>query len=162
MSKAVVYVLLAIAFLLFIVFSQNNRQSHRSNPSLSRRLGYDVPLPTFDPLVTKIERLKEEKETGNLRSPTNSENKTFEGEFGDAEDYFGYERKLNITLRLMVLFPFLDKAPKDGFVSFKELVNWNIQQAMDRLNYRTRNELVSHDNDRDGAITLREYLPQSS
>ncbi|KAG6650455.1 hypothetical protein CIPAW_06G044800 [Carya illinoinensis] len=62
----------------------------------------------------------------------------------------------------MVLFPFLDTAPNDGVVSFKELEGWIAQQAHDRLNYRTEKELALRDKDGDGAISFREYLPHFS
>lgn len=69
---------------------------------------------------------------------------------------------LNITLRLLTLFPFLDTTPQNGVVSLKELEAWNVQQAVHRLNYRTQKEMTVRDKDGDGAITLRECLPQFS
>ncbi|CAM9000846.1 unnamed protein product [Rhodiola kirilowii] len=79
-----------------------------------------------------------------------------------AYDYFNDEGKLNITLRIIVLFPWLDTSPKDGYVDFKELEAWNTRMAMERLNYRTQREIEDRDKDADGTIGLREYLHHMS
>ena len=44
----------------------------------------------------------------------------------------------------------------------KELEAWIVQQADDRLTYRTEKELALRDKDGDGAISFQEYNPQFS
>ncbi|KAA8533585.1 hypothetical protein F0562_030981 [Nyssa sinensis] len=164
MPKAVVYTLLATAFVIFLVFSRNktNHKNHVPN-GLSRRLGYKIPPLVFDPLLLKIERLSEEKGLlGNERSPVDGEMNPFSGHLDNIDEYFGDEGRLNITLRLISLFPLLDNAPENGIVDFEELQAWIVQQTINRLNYRTQKEVASRDRDGDEAISFAEYLPQFS
>lgn len=65
-------------------------------------------------------------------------------------------------MRLIILFPLLDREPKDGVVGFNELEAWISQRAMDRLNYVTQVELETKDKDGDLALSFNEYLPQFS
>ncbi|KAF8412098.1 hypothetical protein HHK36_000053 [Tetracentron sinense] len=159
MTKAVVYSLLATAFLLFLVFSPTSPKGP-NHLRVGRRLGYKHAA--FDPLVGKMERLAEEGGFGDRNAPVIWESNPFSGEFEDTEEYFSEEGRLNITLRLVILFPLLDRAPQDGVVSFKELEAWNLRQASDRLNYSTQREITLRDKDGDGAISLKEYLPKLS
>ncbi|XVF10104.1 hypothetical protein REPUB_Repub07fG0154200 [Reevesia pubescens] len=154
MAKAVVYAMLATAFIILFMFSPNNRHGH-SRSVLNRRLGYKAPR--FDPLVSRIERSAEEK---GLSYHVDPEHITYVPEVEDASEYFDNEGNLNTTLRLMILFPLLDNAPKDGSISAKELGAWIGQQAIDRLIYRTDKIMAWHDNNRDGTISFTEYLPQ--
>ncbi|XP_058206218.1 uncharacterized protein LOC131319828 [Rhododendron vialii] len=164
MSKAVVCTFLAAtAFTLFIVCFQSNKTIHRHHGpcGLGRRLGYKVPPPLFDPLVVKIERFVEEKGLNDWKTPTHWENLPVPKELDQegVADFLSDEGTLNITLRLTYLFPSLDKNPEDGFVESRELEAWIMQQANDRLTFRAGKELASRDQDGDGAISFREYLP---
>ncbi|KAG2701415.1 hypothetical protein I3760_06G043700 [Carya illinoinensis] len=163
MAKTVFCTLLAIAFIVLIimVFSPASQQGQDRPGALHRRLGHNFSVSTFDPLVAKIERLAEKNELGGPVNPLILKDDSLAEEVAEAREYFS-EGKLNVTLRLMVLFPFLDTAPNDGVVSFKELEGWIAQQAHDRLNYRTEKELALRDKDGDGAISFREYLPHFS
>lgn len=161
MAKAVVYTLLATTFIIFVLFYPKEEEN-KNHLGPSRRLGYKFPIPTFDPLVSQMERLAEEKGLGNQTNSINLENNSHIGNIADANEYFSDEGKLNITLRLINLFPLLDKAPKDEVISFQELEAWNIQQTVDRLSYRTQSEMADWDKDGDGAISFSEYLPQFS
>ncbi|KAF5731278.1 calcium-binding EF hand family protein [Tripterygium wilfordii] len=155
MGKAVVYPLLATVFIIFMFLSPKNQGDH-SRLGLSRRLGYKFPAPNFDPLLTRLERAAEERGSSNAEEDSHIE------DIPDAHEYLGDEGKLNITLRLMFLFPGLDNAPNDGFVTPLEMEAWNINQAMDRLSYRTHKEIELKDKNGDGDITFEEYLPQFS
>lgn len=162
--KMVVHTLLTAVFLYFIVFFPTS-QKGPTNLQPGRRLGYEHAA--FDPLVMKIEKWAEEKKFVEGKFSEGSSLKEsginlFPDKVEKMSEYFSDEGRLNITLRLIILFPMLDKAPKDGVISFNELKDWNIQQAMDRLVYRTQRELASHDKDGDGSITFREYLPKFS
>jgi len=76
--------------------------------------------------------------------------------------YFGEDGKLNLTLRLTILFPLIDRMPKDGYVGLKELEDWNIMQAHERMHHRTRKVLDQNDKNEDGLISFFEYLPHFS
>ncbi|KAL7003637.1 hypothetical protein U1Q18_004787 [Sarracenia purpurea var. burkii] len=164
MSKAVVCAFLAAAaFILFIVCSQTIKSIHKDyGPrGLSRRLGYKLPPPLFDPLVAKFAEQKGGLDDRHLTT-TNGEttaaaSKELRQE--DMADFLSDDGRLNLTQRLEYLFPFLDMDPKDGFVELKELEAWIIQQAKDRLTHTTEKELASRDMDGDGAISFREYFP---
>ncbi|GLU21282.1 hypothetical protein SLE2022_374280 [Rubroshorea leprosula] len=162
MSKAVVYALLATAFFIFLVLSPNSRQDDaRLIPG--RRLGYKFRVPAFDPLVIRIERSVEERKSGSdhrINNAINQEDISYIPEVEDSLEYFSDEGILNITLRLITMFPLLDVSPVNGLVSYDELETWNIQQALDRLYYRTQKEITSRDKNGDGAISFSEYLPQ--
>ncbi|XVF53364.1 hypothetical protein PTKIN_Ptkin05aG0093400 [Pterospermum kingtungense] len=154
MAKAVVYILLATAFIILFMSSPSKRHGH--TPScLTRRLGYKAPH--FDPLVSRIERSVEEKGSSYHVDP---EHISYVPEVEDADEYFDDEGNLNTTRRLIMLFPLLDNAPKDGFISAKELGAWIEQQAISRLSHRTDKVMSWHDKNGDGAITFNEYLPQ--
>ncbi|KAL2556264.1 Calcium-binding EF hand family protein [Forsythia ovata] len=149
MSKAVVVcTILATAFILLILLSENIKSSRKDyGPhGLSRRLGINTPIPVFDPLVEEMERLVEENE---------GKRKELEKD----KNYFYDDGRLNISLRLMILFPLLDREPRDGFVDAKELEAWIVHQAFDRMHYRMKKELESHDEDGDGSISFSEYFP---
>lgn len=154
MAKAVVYTFLATAFIILFVFFQNKRHGHHTRSGLSRRLGYKAPH--FDPLVARLERSAEEK---GLSYHVDPEHISYVPEVADADEFFGDDGTLNTTLRLMILFPLLDSAPKDGLISAKELGAWIGQQAMDRLSFRTNKVMSWHDKNGDGAISFSEYLP---
>jgi hypothetical protein len=164
MAKVVVYTLIATAFVILIVLfpsgpSKQHGQDHGGGRN--RRLGYKFPAATFDPLVAELERLAQNHGIGDpIKYPLHLENHSFPDEFADAYEYFS-EGKLNITLRLIVLFPLLDNS-NDGVVSFKELEVWIAQKALQGLNYRTEKELALLDKDEDGIISFREYLSQFS
>ncbi|KAL2499392.1 Calcium-binding EF hand family protein [Abeliophyllum distichum] len=149
MSKAVVVcTILATAFILLILLSENIKYSRKyyGPHGLNRRLGIKTPIPVFDPLVAEMERMGEEKE-GKRKGLEKDKN------------YFYDDGRLNISLRLMILFPLLDREPRDGFVDAKELEAWIVHQAFDRMHYRTKKELESHDEDGDGYISFSEHFP---
>lgn len=159
MGRAVVYLFLITAFAFFFVFYPSNSPD-RNHQELTRRLGYKLRAPTFDPLVEEMERYAEEHGSGRGRNAISGQRTTTANQVPDAyKDYYD-EGRLKISLRLLVLFPLLDHSPKDGVISYEELSDWIIEQAVQRLNYRTRKELDFHDKNGDGAISFREYLPQ--
>ncbi|GKV25573.1 hypothetical protein SLEP1_g34989 [Rubroshorea leprosula] len=123
-------------------------------------LATDFQAVPLDPLVTRIERSLEERGLVGIKNPVNQENISYLSDVVDASEYFSDGGSLNITKRLITLFPLLDISPADRVVSFEELETWNIKQAQDRLSYRTHAEMVSRDENGDGAISFNEYLPQ--
>ncbi|KAI3410549.1 uncharacterized protein J3R85_018752 [Psidium guajava] len=157
MAKAVVYTLATAALIAFIIFSPMGQKGHNHLGS-NRRLGIKLSLPNFDPLVTELERRGEGRRAERENPPAS----TGVGSPDSVDEYLTDEGKLNITLRLLFLFPLLDNAPKDGAVSFDELEAWNVGQARDRLSYQAQKELAFFDKDGDGGISFKEYLPQFS
>lgn len=157
MSKAVVSGLLTTAFLIIFVVINPTVQKRQKNLHLARRLGHN--RAAFDPLVEEIE--EKVMQASDHRSLFSSLN-IFLNDVHDQYEFVSQVKNLNITMRLMVLFPLLDLEPRDGFVSLKELEHWNLQQAIHRLNYRTHKELASLDQNEDGSITLKEYLSKLS
>ncbi|KAI3867322.1 hypothetical protein MKW98_001756 [Papaver atlanticum] len=169
MKPAVVYSLLATAFLFILAFAPKPERGQYSQLRLGRCLGCKHLI--FDPLVAKIERSLEEeswseKDQHDLENYYKSQikhdwdtNPFSDIPEEDPEDYFSEKGQLNIPGRLLILFPCLDKTPKDGVISFKELEAWNVWQATNRLNQRTLREMKEHDLDGDKFITLKEYLP---
>jgi hypothetical protein len=174
MSKAVVYTLLATATLFFfIVRSPTNIEGKKGD--LNRRFGYKIleRAPIFDPIVTKIEREAEQKKQQKnndyfndndkvVSRRTSLENTTSVNEVAEKYQYLTSGGELNTTLRLFILFPLLDREPKDGFVDFDELESWIIQRANERLDYATQVELDSKDINGDLAISFKECLPHLS
>lgn len=162
MAKGVVYSLLATALIVLMVYSPSKQRLHNLH-GLNRRLGYTGHVPIFDPLVAMMERYAEEKGLGDQNHPIDLEHDSvIANGVEEAHEYLSEEGKLNITLRLVSLFPLLDHAPKDGFITYNELKHWITAQAKERMDYRTHKELAAHDKDGDGAISFKEYLPQFS
>ncbi|KAK7377471.1 hypothetical protein VNO80_02896 [Phaseolus coccineus] len=165
MSKAVVYILIATAVLFYKCLSPLNLGVPKSR--LNRRFGYKLleRAPSFDPLVTNNGREVEKKTIHQEPSPrtfSNLDSTTSPVDISGAYQYLTSGGKLNTTLRLIILFPLLDREPKDGVVGFEELEAWITQRATERLDYLTQAELDSKDNNGDLAISFKEYLPQFS
>ncbi|GMH18348.1 hypothetical protein Nepgr_020189 [Nepenthes gracilis] len=166
MAKAVAYTLAAAAFILFVLLSHKPVKSNTHIP-LGRRLGFKHP--NFDPLITKLERKATGKRVTISHEIDSNDSVTLNDAISsDSDDdaegdvYFDHNGRLNMTIRLMALFPLIDNLPKDGMVEFRELEAWNLKQATERLDYRTRRELMAHDEDGDGCISFKEYLPRFS
>lgn len=77
----------------------------------------------------------------------------------DAEDYLNDEDKFNVTNRLLVLFPNIDIDPVDGFVTEKELTDWNLKQAEKEVLHRSARDMELHDKNHDGFVSFAEYEP---
>ncbi|KAF7830739.1 45 kDa calcium-binding protein [Senna tora] len=155
MAKVVVYAVIATAFLFFfVVLAPFLRDDHRKGPGLNRRFGYNIQDRTlsFDPLLAQMQR-------SNTNNTTSASTRS-----GVIETYqfLIASGKLNTTLRLTILFPLLDRDPKDYSISFNELEAWIIRQSMDRLDYSTHVALDSKDKNADSSVSFREYFPQFS
>lgn len=155
MSKAVVCIIIvatAIVLLIVIYGNSNPNYKHKKRvlPNISRRFGSRSMFPIFDPFVVDAQvqrrRGKEQKKSKSKRS--------------EEEKYYKDDGSLNLSLRLMVLFPFLDISPQDGMIDSKELDAWLMQQTVNMLHDRSKRELELRDKDGDGAVSFFEYLPQ--
>ncbi|XP_054796256.1 uncharacterized protein LOC129301686 [Prosopis cineraria] len=177
MKKVVVYAVMATAFLFFFIVLSPLIQDQRRGPGLNRRFGYNIRERgvSFDPLENRINSERSETrddgkklaaagsfmDAKNMNTDVDS-NTTLFNEVMETYQYLTAGGKLNTTMRLTILFPLLDRDPKDYLISFNELEAWILQQSLDRLNYMTSNELNSKDKNGDSAISFREYLPQFS
>ncbi|KAL6123063.1 hypothetical protein ACLB2K_075586 [Fragaria x ananassa] len=158
MAKGV-YLLFAAAIVALIVLSPFKPRHHGHH----RRLGFTCHVPIFDPLVSKMERYVEEKGLEDHNHTIDTEHDlVIANDVEEAQQYLNEAGNLNLTMRLVNLFPLLDVAPEDGFVSYDELKHWIVAQAMERMIYRTRRVMAENDRDGDRAISFREYLPQFS
>ena len=153
-----VYVLIFAAFAAFFVFSPSDLPD-RNRQELTRRLGYKFRTPTFDPLVAELERIAEERELGSRGNVIGVE-QTAKAKIPEAYRDSNDEGRLNISSRLVVLFPLVDHSPKDGLINYEEMSNWITEQTINKLNSRTGRELAFYDKNGDGAISFHEYLPQ--
>ncbi|KAL9240552.1 hypothetical protein vseg_014756 [Gypsophila vaccaria] len=167
MPKAVVvYAILATAFLLL----QSLSPPPYSSPPESRHIRVGRRLtgfgPHFDPFVSKIEH--EFKDKGLNADADNylKDNHLLKSNVGHVDEvdevYFKEDGRLNLTMRLTILFPMIDHGPKDGFVRFNELESWIIMQAQEKLGYTTRKMLQAHDKNSDALISFKEYFPNFS
>ena len=160
MAKAVVYLLFTAALIALLVLSPSNLP-HNGRHRRFGFTGHDVPI--FDPLVSKMERYVEENAFEDQNHTIDTEHDlVIANNVEEAQPYLSETGNLNITMRLVSLFPLLDVAPKDGFVSYDELKHWIVAQAVERMMYRTRRVMTENDRDGDRAISFREYLPQFS
>ena len=60
-----------------------------------------------------------------------------------------------------MLFPKIDVAPDDGYVSEHELTEWNWKQSEKEVMHRTKREMDVHDKNHDGFVSFAEYEPPS-
>ncbi|CAK8570179.1 unnamed protein product [Lathyrus sativus] len=166
MTKAVVYTLLATATIIFFKFLSPLKHEEEKG-SFNRRFGYKIleRAPNFDPIVTKIERGVTNFDSYNDKvvvSGTVLENTTSVNDISETYQFLTSSGKLNTTLRLMILFPLLDRETKDGFIVSNELESWITQRALERLDYFTQTQLESKDKDGDYCLSFSEYLPHLS
>ncbi|GAB2284982.1 hypothetical protein Dimus_019437 [Dionaea muscipula] len=158
----------------------HRRLKLRSNFSFSdkqqlQQQQHHEPVP-FDPLVADMERKREDKEWEKMyfeqhhkefaesASATEAQGHQPQPEwedFMDAEDYLNDEERFNVTLRLYSLFPKIDVAPEDGFVSEEELIEWNLELSRTEVLHRTQRELEVQDKNHDGFVSFAEYEPPS-
>lgn len=154
MLKAVVLFLASTAVLfLLILASPHDHDQRQEGFGLNRRFGYNIAdrTPIFDPLVTEMEREASDSDFGSPLSVS---------EVSETYLYLTASGGLDMSSRLTLLFPLLDREPKDGLIGFKELEARITQQALERTDYLTQREMESNDRDGDSAISFWEYLPQ--
>ncbi|KAL2938996.1 Calumenin [Bienertia sinuspersici] len=160
-------------------FTSQDHLDH-PDPHLEFRHHHHDPV-AFDPVVAEMERHREDKEWERMYFEEHHEDiakRLDEHEhdhdhamgyehqpewedFMDAEDYLNDEERFNVTNRLLMLFPKIDVDPTDGYVSEKELTDWNLQQAEKDVFHRTQREMELHDKNRDSFVSFSEYDPPS-
>ncbi|KAK8928751.1 Calmodulin-like protein 3 [Platanthera zijinensis] len=170
-----VFIYITLALLLLLVLrghhSPGSRNLHHRRLKLRSNFSFPSPTPSgdhripFDPLIADIELRREDREWERSHfeipsAPGEVAQPEWE-DFSDAEDYINDEERFNVTGRMLLLFPRIDVAPADGFVSLEELTEWNLQQAAKEVMHRTARELEAHDKNRDGFVSFAEYEPPS-
>lgn len=163
-TPILIYATLTALFLLLLLRSTPQLPSSSYSPTRRhhRRLKLRSPSNSqhhhsipFDPIVADIERHREDLY---LTPPAPGHEASPEWEeFMDAEDYINDEKRFNMTDRLVLLFPSIDKNPRDGFLSVEELTEWNVAQTDKEILHRTERDLDAHDKNKDGFVSFEEY-----
>ncbi|XP_062213653.1 uncharacterized protein LOC133914590 [Phragmites australis] len=174
-SPSVVLLLyVAFAFLLLILLAsysprlQHNGRSHhrrlkldpKSSPSSSGAAsggngGQKQHHHAFDPAIAELERRLNDKEWEHehyrlLHGDGEADEHMKEWE----EDFINHDELFNLADRISSLFPKIDIAPHDGFVSLDELRRWNLEQARADQLHRSARELELYDKNGDGIISF--------
>ncbi|WOK95767.1 reticulocalbin-2-like [Canna indica] len=158
-------------FLLYLLASLPSRTPHRHryhhhHRRLKLRHNISVvasPLQRhipFDPVIADIELRSEDRQWEREHFPIpNQEPQDQEPEWEDffnPDDYVDDDDRFNITHRIVILFPSIDVAPADGFVTLAELAEWNFQQAVQLAIHRSGLELQLRDSNKDGFVSFEE------
>ncbi|KAK8316864.1 hypothetical protein V6Z12_A13G071600 [Gossypium hirsutum] len=166
--SAIVYMTLALLILFIISYSPKKHPANNRRRLVKLRSSFSFSNPArhepvaFDPLVAKIERLREDKQwekqyVEHFRPDYLQYPEPAEESQPETEDYLNDEDKFNVTNRLVLLFPKIDVDPADGFVTENELIEWNLQQAMKEEWFRSLREMEIHDINNDGLVSYAEY-----
>ncbi|KAG8044953.1 hypothetical protein GUJ93_ZPchr0008g11880 [Zizania palustris] len=122
----------------------------------------------FDPAVAELERRLEDKEWerehyrilhGGDGEP-DEHMKEWEEFLKEDEDFINDDERFNLAERIRALFPKIDLAPQDGFVSLEELTNWNFEQSRADQLHRSAREMELYDKNGDGIISFRDFWEQ--
>ncbi|KAK6921489.1 hypothetical protein RJ641_011996 [Dillenia turbinata] len=179
MGKLSVIMYITVALLLLFIVSRSPKHSFdRRHGHLKIRSNFTFSRPpdsghanthhqpvAFDPLVAEIERRREDKEWerhmffDNQTAAPGEEAQPEWEDFMDAEDYLNDQERFNVTNRLLLLFPKIDVDPTNGFVTEKELTEWNLQLAQREVMHRTVREMELYDKNHDGFVSFSEYEP---
>ncbi|TVU34189.1 hypothetical protein EJB05_16020, partial [Eragrostis curvula] len=122
---------------------------------------------TFDPAIAEVEHRLEDKEW------EREHYRLLHGEDGDGgpdehmkdweeflkeeEDLINDDERFNLDARIRELFPKIDLAPQDGFVSLDELIKWNLEQGRADQLHRSGREMELYDKNGDGIVSLEDF-----
>jgi calumenin len=120
----------------------------------------------FDPVIAGLEHRLEDKEWERehyqLLHGTDGDGgpdehmKEWEDFLKEEEDLINDDR-FNTNDRIRALFPKIDIAPQDGFVSLDELIKWNLDQAKTDQLHRSGREMELYDKNGDGIISFQDF-----
>ncbi|PWZ11123.1 Reticulocalbin-2 [Zea mays] len=102
---------------------------------------------SFDPTIAELERRLDDKEWEREHysllhgGEPDDHMKEWEEFLKEEEDFINDDDRFNIADRIRALFPKIDVAPQDGFVSLDELTAWNLQQARADQHHRSAREM---------------------
>ncbi|KAL5219975.1 hypothetical protein ABZP36_024688 [Zizania latifolia] len=122
----------------------------------------------FDPAVAELERRLEDKEWEREHyrilhggdGEADEHMKEWEDFLKEDEDFINDDERFNLAERIRALFPKIDLAPQDGFVSLEELTNWNFEQSRADQLHRSAREMELYDKNGDGIISFRDFREQ--
>lgn len=118
----------------------------------------------FDPTIAEVERRLEDKEWerehyrilhgGEGDGEADEHMKEWEGFLKEEEDFINDDERFNLADRIRALFPKIDHAPQDGFLSLDELTRWNLEQARADQVHRSAREMELYDKNGDGIVSF--------
>ncbi|GJN18588.1 hypothetical protein PR202_gb05761 [Eleusine coracana subsp. coracana] len=121
----------------------------------------------FDPAIAEVEHRLEDKEWerehyrllhgGDGEGGPDEHMKDWEEFLKDEEDLINDDDRFNLNDRIRALFPKIDLAPQDGFVSLDELTKWNLDQARADQHHRSGREMELYDKNGDGIISFQDF-----
>jgi calumenin len=119
----------------------------------------------FDPVIIEVEHRLEDKEWerkhyrflhGGDGGP-DEHMKEWEEFLKEEEDLINDDDRFNLDDHIRSLFPKIDIAPQDGFVSVDELSKWNFDQAKADQLYHSGREMELYDRNGDWIISFDEF-----
>ncbi|KAF0916264.1 hypothetical protein E2562_005880 [Oryza meyeriana var. granulata] len=126
----------------------------------------------FDPEIAELERRLEDKEwerehyrilhgdgEGN-GGGADEHMKEWEEFLREDEDFINDDERFNLGDRIRALFPKIDLAPQDGFVSVDELTRWNLEQSRADQLHRSAREMELYDKNGDGIVSYGDFQAQ--
>lgn len=123
---------------------------------------------TFDPAIAEVEHRLEDKEWerehyrllhgGDGDGGPDEHMKEWEEFLKEEEDLINDDDHFNLNDRIRALFPKIDLAPQDGFVSLDELIKWNLDQTKADQLHRSGREMELYDKNRDGLISFEDFM----
>uniref|UniRef100_A0A0D9V261 EF-hand domain-containing protein n=1 Tax=Leersia perrieri TaxID=77586 RepID=A0A0D9V261_9ORYZ len=127
---------------------------------------------TFDPEIAELERRLEDKEWEREHyrilhgggeageAEADQHMKEWEEFLREDEDFINDDDRFNLGDRIRALFPKIDVAPQDGFVSVDELTSWNLEQSRANQLHRSAREMELYDKNGDGLISYGDFRAQ--
>ncbi|KAJ1284008.1 hypothetical protein BS78_03G171100 [Paspalum vaginatum] len=119
---------------------------------------------SFDPTIAELERRLDDKEWerehyrllhgGDEGAEPDDHMKEWEEFLKEEEDLINDDERFNLADRIRALFPKIDVAPQDGFVSLDELTNWNLEQARADQHHRSAREMELYDKNGAGIVSF--------
>lgn len=123
----------------------------------------------FDPSIAELERRLEDKEWerehyrilhgGEGDGEADEHMKEWEEFLKEEEDFINDDDRFNVSDRIRALFPKIDLAPQDGFISLDELIRWNLEQARTDQLHRSAREMELYDKNGDGIVSFEAFQP---
>ncbi|XP_062202769.1 uncharacterized protein LOC133905074 [Phragmites australis] len=118
----------------------------------------------FDPAIAELEHRLEDKEwerehyrllhEGDGDGEADDHMKEWEEFLKEEEDFINDDERFNLADRIRGLFPKIDIAPQDGFVSLDELTRWNLEQARADQLHRSAREMELYDKNGEGIVSF--------
>lgn len=118
---------------------------------------------SFDPTIAELERRLDDKEWEREHysllhgGEPDDHMKEWEEFLKEEEDFINDDDRFNIADRIRALFPKIDVAPQDGFVSLDELTAWNLQQARADQHHRSAREMELYNKNGDEIVSFEAF-----